>query len=102
MALKEIPLAMQQRLGRKAHNMRTKYFGEEYVFEFIWQHCDRDGLWTEDAASLGEEFRVSEDDTRSMLGELCDRNLIQRVGRREYMVVNWPERDEPSEEDEEP
>lgn len=30
------PVAMQQRSERKAHTMRRKYFGEEYVFEFIW------------------------------------------------------------------
>ena len=55
---------MQQRSERKAHTMRRKYFAEEYVFEFIWQHCDNDGLWDGDAETLAAKFNVSEDEAR--------------------------------------
>jgi hypothetical protein len=89
---------MQQRSGRKAHNMRTRYFGWEYVFEHIGQHCDRDGLWTGDAASVAADFHVSEDEAYEMLSDLADRDLIQRIGSAMYIITRWPERDEPNEE----
>jgi hypothetical protein len=55
---------MQQRSGRKAHTMRRKYFGWGQVFEFIWRHCDRDGLWDSDAETVAAKFNVSEDEAR--------------------------------------
>jgi hypothetical protein len=100
MALKEIPpVAVQQRSGRKAHTMRKKYFGEEYVFEFIWQHCDNDGVWSGNDETLAAKFNVTKDTAYDALSELCVRDLIQRVGGREYIVVNWRERDDRDEEE---
>jgi hypothetical protein len=81
--------------------MRRKYFGWEQVFEFIWQHCDRDGLWTGDAASLRGKFGVTEDEAREVLGELCDRRFIERVGTATYIIARWRERDEASDMEEE-
>src|SRR5436305_12067425 len=65
--------------GRKAHNMRTRYFGWEYVFEHIWQHCNRDGLWDGDAASVAADFQVSEDEADDMLCDLADQGLIEKL-----------------------
>jgi hypothetical protein len=79
--------------------MRRKYFCEEYVVEFIWQHCDNDGLWDGDAETLAAKFNVTKDTAYDALSELCVRDLIQRVGEREYIVVNWRERDDRDEED---
>ena len=28
-----------------------KYFCEEDVFGYVWENCDRDGLWDGDAAN---------------------------------------------------
>jgi hypothetical protein len=85
---------MQQRSERKAHTVRRKYFGEEYVFEFIWQHCDNDGLWTGDAESVASEFDVTEDAAHEALGDLCDRGLIQKLESAKYIVTKWRERDD--------
>lgn len=41
---------------------------------------------------------MTKDTAYDALSELCDRNLIQRVGEREYIVVNWPEPEESGEE----
>jgi len=90
---------MQQRSERKAHTMRRKYFGWEQVFEFIWRHCDREGLWDSDAETVAAKFNVTKDAAYDALSELCDRDLIQRVGERGYIVVNWRERDDRDEED---
>jgi hypothetical protein len=90
---------MQQRYGRKAHTMRRKYFGEEYVFEFIWQHADRDGLWGGDAETLAAKFNVTKDAAYDALTEICDRDRMQRVGRATYIITRWRERDEPGEEE---
>jgi hypothetical protein len=79
--------------------MKRKYFGWEQAFGFIWQHADRDGVWTEDDATLAREFGVSEDEAQDMLGELCDRHLIERVGTATYIIARWRERDEPDEEE---
>jgi hypothetical protein len=70
---------------------RKKYFGEEYVFELIWQNADHDGIWHGDAASLAAEFDVTEDDAHSALSQLCDRRIIQRVYKETYIIVNWHE-----------
>jgi hypothetical protein len=79
--------------------MRKKDCDQESVFEHIWKHADRDGLWSGDDTTLADEFRVSEDEAQDMLGELCDRNRIQRVGGATYIITRWRERDEPGEEE---
>jgi hypothetical protein len=78
--------------------MRTRYFGWEYAFKHICQHCGRDGIWNGDGASLGEEFGVTEDEGHETLSDLADRDLLQRVGNSTYIVTRWPERDEAGEE----
>jgi hypothetical protein len=80
--------------------MRTRYFGWEYVFEHIFQHCDRDGLWNGDAASVAADFHVPEDEADEMLSDLADRGLIEKLAPGTFAVVKWPERDEPGEEQE--
>jgi hypothetical protein len=87
---------MQQRSERKAHNMRTRNFGWEYVFEHICQHCDRDGLWDGDAESVAADFHVSEVEAHEMLSDLAHRGLIEKLVPGKYAIVNWPERDEPA------
>ena len=52
--------------------MEQKYFDWEYVFDFIWQHCDRDGLWDGDAASVAAEFHASEETTKRFLISLTE------------------------------
>ena len=71
-----------------------KYFDWEQAFQFIWQNADQDGIWHGDAESLGAEFEVSEDDAHSVLSELCDRRIIQRVYKQTYVIANWRERDD--------
>jgi hypothetical protein len=73
---------------------RTKYFDWEQAFHFIWENADRDGIWHGDAASLAAEFDVSEDEAHSVLSELSDRRLIERVYLRTYVIANWRERDD--------
>jgi hypothetical protein len=73
---------------------RTKYFNWEQAFHFIWQSADEDGIWRGDAASLAADFDVSEDEAHSVLSELCDRRLIERVYSQTYVIVNWRERDD--------
>jgi hypothetical protein len=75
---------------------RKKYFGWEQVFESIWRNSDSDGIWKGDAASLAQDFRVSEETAESVLEELCDRRLIERIAGT-YFIANWRERDEPVE-----
>jgi hypothetical protein len=71
---------------------RNKYFDWEQAFHFIWQNVDDDGIWHGDAVSLGAEFDVSEDDAHSVLSELSDRRIIERVCKQAYAIVNWRER----------
>jgi hypothetical protein len=73
---------------------RKKYFDWEEAFRFIWENADRDGIWHGDAVSLAAEFDVSEDEAYSVLSELCDRRLIERVYLQTYAIVNWRERDD--------
>jgi hypothetical protein len=80
--------------------MRKKYFDWEYVFEFVWKNADRDGLWTGDASTVAGEFGVTEDEAHEMLGELCDRHLIERVETATYIITRWRERDEVADEEE--
>jgi hypothetical protein len=74
-----------------------KHFSFEEVFEYIWQHCDSEGLWNGDDATLAEEFHVSEDEAHTMLGDLSDRLLIEKVYEGRYAIVKWRERDDPAE-----
>lgn len=78
---------------------RRKYFDREQAFEVIWQNADSEGMWLGDAASLAAEFDVSEDEAHSVLSELCDRRLIEKVYKQAYVIVSWRERnpDGPSE-----
>jgi hypothetical protein len=43
---------------------------------------------------LAAEFDVSEDEAHSVLSELCDRRLIEKVYSQTYVIVNWRERDD--------
>jgi hypothetical protein len=81
--------------SRKAHTTRKKYFSQEYVFEFIWQHSDNDGLWDGDAESVAAKFNVTKETAYDALSELCDRDIIQRVGTATYIITRWRERNEP-------
>lgn len=58
---------------------RGKYFDWEQAFHFIWQDADKDGIWHGDAASLAAEFDASEDDAESVLDELRDRRLVEKL-----------------------
>jgi hypothetical protein len=88
------PVALQQRSGRKALTRRTRYFGWEYVFEHICQHCDCDGIWSGDGATVAAEFSVTEDEAHEVLVELCDRGLIESVFSGTYAITEWRDRDE--------
>jgi hypothetical protein len=84
----------------KAHIMRMKYFGFEQAFEHIWRNADPSGIWVGDAASLVGKFDVTEDEAHEVLGELCDRRFIERVGTVTYIIARWRESDEASDEEE--
>jgi hypothetical protein len=73
---------------------RKKYFGEELAFEFIWQNADQDGIWNGDAVELAVEFDATEDDANSILSDLCDRRIIEKLYTGKYIIVNWRERDD--------
>jgi hypothetical protein len=77
--------------------MKKKCFREEEVFGFIWEHADEEGMWNGDSATVAEEFGVTEDSAYAVLSELTDRNRIQRIGEKLYIVTRWRERDESSE-----
>ena len=79
--------------------MRKKYFDWEYVFEFVWNNADHDGLWDGDATTLAAEFAVTEAEAHSMLGELCDRGLIEKLYPGKFAITKWRERSEPGEEE---
>jgi hypothetical protein len=79
--------------------MRKKYFDWEYVFGFICQHADADGIWDGDAASVAEEFHVSEDESHEVLSDLADRGLIEPLFPAKYAIVKWREPDDPGEEE---
>jgi len=76
-------------------SVKRKYFGWEQAFGSIWDDADRDGFWTGDAAGLAREFGVSEDAAYSVLDELCDRRLIEKVYPGKYILTRWRERDHP-------
>jgi hypothetical protein len=79
--------------------MKSKYFGEENVFEFIWQHADRDGMWAGDPTTVAAEFNVSEDEAHAALSELSDRALIEILVPGMYAIMRWRERDDPGEDE---
>jgi hypothetical protein len=68
---------------------RKTYFDEERAFEFIWQNPDRDGIWHGDAASLREEFEISEDDAEEVLDQLRARRLIEKLHTGVFFICNW-------------
>jgi hypothetical protein len=74
--------------------MRKKYFDRDYLWDFIWNHADRDGIWCGDEASLSAEFGVTEAEADSTLSELCDSRLIERLGPSRFIVADWPEEDD--------
>jgi hypothetical protein len=67
--------------------MRKKYLDEESLFAHIWNNADPDGLWDGDETMLAAAFEVPEGEADDMLGKLCDRGLIQRVGTPIYRVA---------------
>lgn len=73
---------------------RKKYFDWESAFDSIWLNADRDGIWYGDAASLAKEFDASEDDAESVLDELRDRCLIERLDAGAYFLSKWREKDD--------
>jgi hypothetical protein len=79
--------------------MRKKHFSFEQAFEYIWQHCDSEGLWTGGDATLAEEFGVSEDEAHTMLADLSQRGLIEKLFPGTFAIVQWRERDDPTEKD---
>jgi hypothetical protein len=78
--------------------MRKKYFDRDYLFDHIWNHADRDGMWAGDAITLTQEFGVTEDTAYSTLAELCDSRLIEKLGPSKFIVMDWPEEDDSGEE----
>lgn len=77
--------------------MKKKHFGDEYLFEFIWNNCDHQGIWNGDAATVAAEFAVTENDADDTLSKLCNRNRIQRVGKEKYIISRWRYREESQE-----
>jgi hypothetical protein len=73
---------------------RKKYLDWERAFQFIWQNASRDGIWQGDAASLAKEFDALEDDAESVLDELRERRLIEKLDARTYFLPKWRERED--------
>lgn len=65
---------------------RSKYFDWEQAFHFIRQNADADGIWHGEAVSLAEEFDASEDDAESVLDELRDRRLIEKLSAGSFYL----------------
>jgi hypothetical protein len=74
---------------------RKKYFDWEQAFHFIWQSVDDDGIWHGNAVSLAAEFDASEDDAESVLDELRDRRLIEKLYTGSFCLSKWREKDDP-------
>jgi hypothetical protein len=83
---------------RKATTMKKKHFCEQEVFGFIWDEANEDGMWEGDDSAIAAEFNTTDDEAYSVLSELTERNRLQRVGSDTYIIMGWPERDEPGEE----
>jgi hypothetical protein len=79
--------------------MRKKHFSFEQVFEYIWQGCNSEGLWSGDDGTLAEEFGVSEDEAHTMLGDLSERGLIEKLYPGTFAIVRWREQDDPAQRD---
>ena len=73
---------------------RKRYFAGKQAFHFIWQSADRDGIWHGDAVSLAEEFDALEDDAESVLDELRDRRLIEKLCAGSFYLSKWREKDD--------
>ena len=73
---------------------RKKYFDWEEAFHFIWLNADRGGIWRGDAASLAEKFDALENDAESVLDELRERRLIEKLDARTYFLSKWRERED--------
>ena len=73
---------------------RKKYFDGERAFHFIWENTDGDGTWRGDAASLAGKFDASQNEAESVLEELRDRRLIERLSARTYFISGWREKDD--------
>jgi hypothetical protein len=76
--------------------MRKKYFDREYLWDFIWNHADHDGMWNGNAELVAAEFHLTEAEARLTLAELCDSRLIERIDISKFAIVDWME-DEPGE-----
>lgn len=76
--------------------MSKKYFREEDVFGFVWEHANRAGMWDGDASTIAAEFGVSEDEAYEMLGVICDGGHVEKVVPGTYAITEWRERDEPA------
>jgi hypothetical protein len=72
---------------------RKKYFDKERAFEFIRQNADHDGIWHGDAIELASEFDSTEDDVHSVLSDLCNRRIIEKLYTGKYIIANWREKD---------
>jgi hypothetical protein len=83
----------------KGRIMKRKYFDEESVFRFVWEHADDGGMWSGDASSIAAAFNVGEDEAHEVLSKISDRRLIERVYEDRYAIVKWREREEPGEEE---
>ena len=71
---------------------RKKYFDWEEAFRFIWENTDSDGIWHGDAVSLAAEFDASEDDAESVLDELRDKGLIEKLSTGSFYLSKRRER----------
>jgi hypothetical protein len=52
-------------------------------------------MWHGDAASLEEEFDVSEEAAQAVLDDLCNRRLIEKVYTGTFFISKWREKDDP-------
>jgi hypothetical protein len=73
---------------------RKGYLNWEEAFRSIWQNSGRDGIWHGDATSLAEKFDASENDAESVLEELRERRLIERLSAGTYLLSKWRQRDD--------
>jgi hypothetical protein len=79
--------------------MRTKYFREEDVFEFIWMAADADGMWEGNDATIAAAFGVTEDEAYEVLSKLCVKGHLERVYVGTFAITKWREPGDASEED---
>ena len=71
--------------------MRKRYFREEDVLRFISDAADAEGIWEGDDETLATVFRVPEYEAYAVLGDLCDRNHLQRLESSKYIITGWKE-----------